>query len=96
VPEARAAAPRTVASLAIIGGGTMGAGIAVAALDAGLPVVMVERDADSIARGRGQRDQGLRRPGGQGPHDRGAEGRHVMARFKPAAPTTPTWQTPTW
>ncbi|MGB4059306.1 MAG: 3-hydroxyacyl-CoA dehydrogenase NAD-binding domain-containing protein [Burkholderiaceae bacterium] len=51
VPEARAAAPRTVASLAIIGGGTMGAGIAVAALDAGLPVVMVERDADSIARG---------------------------------------------
>jgi 3-hydroxyacyl-CoA dehydrogenase len=51
VPEARAAAPRTVTSLAIIGGGTMGAGIAVAALDAGLPVVMVERDADSIARG---------------------------------------------
>lgn len=51
VPEARAAAPRAVASLAIIGGGTMGAGIAVAALDAGLPVVMVERDADSIARG---------------------------------------------
>lgn len=51
VPEARAAAPRNVDSLAIIGGGTMGAGIAVAALDAGLPVVMVERDADSIARG---------------------------------------------
>ncbi len=51
VPEARAAAPRAVDSLAIIGGGTMGAGIAVAALDAGLPVVMVERDADSIARG---------------------------------------------
>lgn len=51
VPEARAATPRAVASLAIIGGGTMGAGIAVAALDAGLPVVMVERDADSIARG---------------------------------------------
>ena len=51
VPEARAAAPRNVDSLAIIGGGTMGAGIAVAALDAGLPVVMVERDADSSARG---------------------------------------------
>lgn len=51
VPEARAAAPRTVASLAIIGGGTMGAGIAVAALDAGFPVVMVERDAEAIARG---------------------------------------------
>lgn len=30
----------------------MGAGIAVAALDAGLPVTMIERDAESIARGR--------------------------------------------
>ena len=51
VPEARGAAPRPVASLAVIGGGTMGAGIAVAALDAGLPVVMVERDDEAIARG---------------------------------------------
>jgi 3-hydroxyacyl-CoA dehydrogenase len=52
VPEAQAAQPRPVASIAVIGGGTMGAGIAVAALDAGLPVTMIERDADSIARGR--------------------------------------------
>ncbi|MDF1484910.1 3-hydroxyacyl-CoA dehydrogenase NAD-binding domain-containing protein [Ramlibacter sp. H39-3-26] len=52
VPEARAAAPRPVASIAIIGGGTMGAGITVSALDAGYPVIMVERDAESIARGR--------------------------------------------
>ena len=52
VPEAKAAAPRAFASIAIIGGGTMGAGIAVSALDAGYPVTMVERDADSIARGR--------------------------------------------
>ncbi|MCT6717653.1 3-hydroxyacyl-CoA dehydrogenase NAD-binding domain-containing protein [Acidovorax sp. K2F] len=52
VPEAQAAQPRTVASIAVIGGGTMGAGIAVAALDAGLPVTMIERDAESIARGR--------------------------------------------
>ncbi|MDZ7892036.1 MAG: 3-hydroxyacyl-CoA dehydrogenase NAD-binding domain-containing protein [Rhodoferax sp.] len=51
VPEARGAAPRAVASLAVIGGGTMGAGIAVAALDAGLPVTMLERDGDSLARG---------------------------------------------
>jgi 3-hydroxyacyl-CoA dehydrogenase len=51
VPEARGAAPRTVDSLAVVGGGTMGAGIAVAALDAGLPVTMVERDAESLARG---------------------------------------------
>lgn len=52
VPEAQAAQPRPVASVAVIGGGTMGAGIAVAALDAGLPVTMIERDAESIARGR--------------------------------------------
>ncbi|MBY0410783.1 MAG: enoyl-CoA hydratase/isomerase family protein [Burkholderiaceae bacterium] len=52
VPEAKAAAPRAVATIGIIGGGTMGAGIAVSALDAGYPVTMVERDAESIARGR--------------------------------------------
>ncbi|MDA8453866.1 3-hydroxyacyl-CoA dehydrogenase NAD-binding domain-containing protein [Acidovorax sp. GBBC 3334] len=52
VPEARAAAPRTVASIAVIGGGTMGAGITVSALDAGLPVTMIERDDAALARGR--------------------------------------------
>ncbi|WP_343733954.1 3-hydroxyacyl-CoA dehydrogenase NAD-binding domain-containing protein [Acidovorax sp.] len=52
VPEAQTAQPRPAASIAVIGGGTMGAGIAVAALDAGLPVTMIERDAESIARGR--------------------------------------------
>lgn len=52
VPEAQAAQPRPVGSIAVIGGGTMGAGIAVAALDAGLPVTMIERDAQALARGR--------------------------------------------
>ncbi|WP_353367093.1 3-hydroxyacyl-CoA dehydrogenase NAD-binding domain-containing protein [Acidovorax sp. FG27] len=52
VPEAKAAAPRPVASIAVIGGGTMGAGITVSALDAGLPVTMIERDDASLARGR--------------------------------------------
>ncbi|WP_404300464.1 3-hydroxyacyl-CoA dehydrogenase NAD-binding domain-containing protein [Alicycliphilus denitrificans] len=52
IPEAKAAAPRHFAKLAIIGGGTMGAGITVSALDAGLSVVMIERDAESIARGQ--------------------------------------------
>lgn len=52
VPEAQAAAPRPFASIAVIGGGTMGAGITVSALDAGLPVTMIERDEASIARGR--------------------------------------------
>ena len=52
VPEAKAAAPRPITSIAIIGGGTMGAGITVSALDAGLPVTMIERDDASLARGR--------------------------------------------
>jgi 3-hydroxyacyl-CoA dehydrogenase len=52
VPEAKAAAPRPFATIAIIGGGTMGAGITVSALDAGYPVTMIEREAESIARGR--------------------------------------------
>ncbi|MEJ8857487.1 3-hydroxyacyl-CoA dehydrogenase NAD-binding domain-containing protein [Variovorax robiniae] len=52
VPEAKAAQPRKLESVGIVGGGTMGAGIAVAALDAGFPVVMVERDQVSIDRGR--------------------------------------------
>ncbi|MCA0440598.1 MAG: enoyl-CoA hydratase/isomerase family protein [Proteobacteria bacterium] len=52
IPEAKAAAPRALAKIAVIGGGTMGAGITVSALDAGLAVVMIERDAESIARGQ--------------------------------------------
>ncbi|HZN46073.1 MAG TPA: 3-hydroxyacyl-CoA dehydrogenase NAD-binding domain-containing protein, partial [Ramlibacter sp.] len=51
-PETRNAQPRPIASVGVVGGGTMGAGIAVAVLDAGLPVTMVERDEASIARGR--------------------------------------------
>ena len=51
-PEARQGRPRTVASVGVVGGGTMGAGIAVALLDAGLPVVMVERDDHAVALGR--------------------------------------------
>jgi 3-hydroxyacyl-CoA dehydrogenase len=52
IPEAQAAQPRAFQTLAIIGGGTMGAGITVSALDAGFTVTMIERDAESIARGQ--------------------------------------------
>ncbi|MFM0337670.1 3-hydroxyacyl-CoA dehydrogenase NAD-binding domain-containing protein [Paraburkholderia fungorum] len=51
-PETRDAKPRALNTIGVVGGGTMGAGIAVAALDAGLPVTMVERDDASLARGR--------------------------------------------
>jgi 3-hydroxyacyl-CoA dehydrogenase len=51
-PETRHAKPRALDSIGVVGGGTMGAGIAVAVLDAGLPVTMIERDDASLARGR--------------------------------------------
>lgn len=51
IPETRASTPRTVASVGVIGGGTMGAGIAVALLDASVPVIMIERDDAALARG---------------------------------------------
>ncbi|MBV8623283.1 MAG: enoyl-CoA hydratase/isomerase family protein [Herbaspirillum sp.] len=51
-PETRHAKPRAIASVGVVGGGTMGAGIAVAVLDAGLPVTMIERDDAALQRGR--------------------------------------------
>ncbi|KRW93831.1 3-hydroxyacyl-CoA dehydrogenase NAD-binding domain-containing protein [Paracoccus sp. MKU1] len=43
--------PLPLRRTAVIGGGTMGAGIAAALRDAGLPVVLVERDDEAVARG---------------------------------------------
>ncbi len=83
VPEAQAAQPRAVERVAVIGGGTMGAGIAVAALDAGLSVVMVERDPDSIARGQANVQKIYDRLVDKGrmvPEARAA----VLARYTPA------------
>jgi 3-hydroxyacyl-CoA dehydrogenase len=45
VPELAQGRPRAVARAGVLGGGGMGSGIAIALLDAGLPVVLVERDA---------------------------------------------------
>ena len=43
--------PREIRSTAVIGGGTMGAGIAAALRDAGLPVTLIERDEEAVQRG---------------------------------------------
>ncbi|MFN4156620.1 MAG: 3-hydroxyacyl-CoA dehydrogenase NAD-binding domain-containing protein [Paracoccaceae bacterium] len=43
--------PRPIRSAAVIGGGTMGAGIVAALRDAGLPVTLIERDAEAVERG---------------------------------------------
>jgi 3-hydroxyacyl-CoA dehydrogenase len=51
IPEA-GETPRPLASVGVIGGGTMGSGIATAALLAGMPVTLIERDAAALDRGR--------------------------------------------
>jgi 3-hydroxyacyl-CoA dehydrogenase len=52
IPRAEGAAPRPLARIGVVGGGTMGAGIAAACLLAKLPVTMVERDAGAAEAGR--------------------------------------------
>ncbi|HET8749090.1 MAG TPA: 3-hydroxyacyl-CoA dehydrogenase NAD-binding domain-containing protein [Ramlibacter sp.] len=79
-PETRSARPRAIGSVGVVGGGTMGAGIAVAVLDAGLPVTMVERDEASLARGRANVEKvydGLVAKGRLTPEAKAA----VLARF---------------
>ncbi|AMN55379.1 3-hydroxyacyl-CoA dehydrogenase [Labrenzia sp. CP4] len=50
IPEATATT-REINSVGVIGGGTMGSGIATAILLAGLPVTLTERDQDGLDRG---------------------------------------------
>ncbi|MEC7259126.1 MAG: 3-hydroxyacyl-CoA dehydrogenase NAD-binding domain-containing protein, partial [Pseudomonadota bacterium] len=54
LPELKGVEPREIAAIGVIGGGTMGAGIATAALLSGLKVVMLEMtpEAAEAARGR--------------------------------------------
>ena len=47
VPGLEGVSPREVKRVAVIGGGTMGSGIAIAVADAGLPVQVLERDAEA-------------------------------------------------
>jgi len=79
-PETKAAKPRPLDSAGIVGGGTMGAGIAVSMLDAGIPVTMIERDDTQLARGRANVEKvydGLIQKGRMTPEAKAA----VMARF---------------
>lgn len=52
LPVAWQAEPRAVHTVAIIGAGTMGAGIAICALDAGLRVILLEQDDAALQRGQ--------------------------------------------
>jgi 3-hydroxyacyl-CoA dehydrogenase len=51
VPGIGEAPARPIRNIGVIGAGTMGSGIAVCFLDAGLPVQLIERDAPSLERG---------------------------------------------
>ncbi|MCC0079470.1 MAG: enoyl-CoA hydratase/isomerase family protein [Rhodobacter sp.] len=50
LPEIKGIQPRTLAHVGVIGGGTMGGGIAVACLLNGLKVTLIERDAEAVER----------------------------------------------
>ncbi|MGB5864799.1 MAG: 3-hydroxyacyl-CoA dehydrogenase NAD-binding domain-containing protein [Sulfitobacter sp.] len=54
LPELKGVAPRALQSIGVIGGGTMGAGIATAALLAQMEVVLVETGAEQAAAARGR------------------------------------------
>ena len=53
LPEIEGIEPRKIDALGVVGGGTMGAGIACSALLAGLDVTLAERDAAAAARAGG-------------------------------------------
>jgi 3-hydroxyacyl-CoA dehydrogenase len=52
LPPSITAGPRPISTVGIVGAGTMGAGIAVCALDAGLKVILLEQDAAALQRGQ--------------------------------------------
>lgn len=54
VPGLDGVSPRTIASVGVIGSGTMGSGIALSLLASGLSVTLYERDAAALERGLGQ------------------------------------------
>jgi len=52
LPASVSAEPRAVNVVGIVGAGTMGAGIAICALDAGLKVILLEQDITALQRGQ--------------------------------------------
>lgn len=65
-PELDGVKAREITAAAVIGGGTMGAGIAVALRDAGLPLTLIERDREALDRGRARMADVWQRAVGKG------------------------------
>lgn len=82
LPELKGVEPRSVTSIGVIGGGTMGAGIAVAALLAGLDVTMVERDATAAQAGHDRVDGILQASVKRGKLGRDAYAAILAERFR--------------
>ena len=82
VPEAGRAEPRPLSSLAVIGGGTMGSGITLAALKSGMHVVMVEQDDASIAKGISNVEKVLDRDVSKGRLDNERKS-EILNRYRP-------------
>lgn len=59
IPEAKMGEARPLNHIAVIGGGTMGAGIATACLLVGIPVITIERDQAAVDAGRERIDAAL-------------------------------------
>ncbi|MFT6533555.1 MAG: 3-hydroxyacyl-CoA dehydrogenase [Limimaricola cinnabarinus] len=59
LPEIEGVSPRDVLAIGVIGGGTMGAGIATASLLRGLSVTLVERDDEAASRARATIEKNL-------------------------------------
>ena len=60
IPELPLGTARKIRSVGIVGGGTMGAGIALAMMNAEISVTLVERDAPSLAAGQKRIEQSLK------------------------------------
>lgn len=65
-PGLAGGAPRALTRVAVIGAGTMGQGIAIALLDAGLAVTLVETAADALSRARERIEAHFREAAGKG------------------------------
>ncbi|XHO84583.1 3-hydroxyacyl-CoA dehydrogenase NAD-binding domain-containing protein (plasmid) [Azospirillum sp. A29] len=79
LPELEGVAARRLERIGVIGAGTMGTGIVIAALDSGLPVTLLERDAQALECGMARlRDHYARRVDG-GKMSAGEAGKRLAA-----------------